>query len=176
MGKYKIIHEDIENIESKEVAKQGYVSMAGLAITVVGLALGAWGMTFENPNSSMPSFLFIVAAILVLGGVIKLLVSRKRYVFLPTKSALKLVTLYFDVRSSDELIDCLQVKRFDGLTHIKREKDNGVKVEAMFSGDGQFAAVQVLEYVPYTFEAITPIMCFYKEDAGKLSAALKGSK
>ena len=107
---------------------------------------------------------------------IKLLVSRKRYVYLPTKSTLKLVTLYFDVHASDELQNCLQMKRFDELSRIKREKDNGVKVEAMLSGDGQFVAAQVLEYVPYSFEAVTPMICFYREDAGKLSAALLAGK
>lgn len=176
MGKYKIIHEDIENINSKEIAKQANVSVVAIIVILVALAFGAWGMTFDDPNSSMPTFLFTVSAVLFLGGVIKLLVSRKRYVYLPTKSALRLVTLYFDVHASDALQDCLQMKRFDDLSHIKREKDNGVKVEAMLSGDGCFAAVQVLEYVPYSFEAVTPVMCFYKEDAAKLSAVLLGGK
>ncbi len=176
MGKYKIIHEDIENINSKEIAKQVNISVVAIIIILIALALGACGMAFEDPNSSMPTFLFTTAAILFLCGVIKLLVSRKRYVYLPTKSTLKLVTLYFDVHASDELQNCLQMKRFDELSRIKREKDNGVKVEAMLSGDGQFVAAQVLEYVPYSFEAVTPVMCFYGEDAGKLSAALLAGK
>ncbi|MDY3032318.1 MAG: hypothetical protein SOR65_00055 [Odoribacter sp.] len=176
MGKYKIIHEDIENINSKEIVKQTNISGVAIVIILGALALGAWGMTFDDPNSSMPTFLFTAAAIFFLSGVIKLLVSRKRYVYLPTKSVLKLETLYFDVHASDELQACLQMKRFDELSRIKREKDNGVKVEAMLSRDGQFAAVQVLEYVPYSFEAVTPVMCFYKEEAGKLSAALLAGK
>lgn len=93
--------------------------------------------------------------------------------YLPTKSRLKLHTLYFDVHASDDVQSCLQMKRFDELANLKQQKDNGVKLEAMFSVDSEFAAVQVLEYVPYTFEAITPVMCFYGGEAKKLREALK---
>lgn len=176
MEKYRIIHEDIENLHSDEIAKRTNISVVAVVFVLVALAFGGWGMTFDDLNSSLPTFLFTAAAILFFSGMIKLLVSRRRYVYLPTKSALKLKTLYFDVHTRDELQDCLKMKRFDELSHIKREKDNGVKVEAMLSGDRQFAAVQVLEYIPYSFEAVTPVMYFYKEDACKLSAALLAGK
>lgn len=174
MGKYKVIHEDIENINSKEIAKQTNISIVAIVVMVVGIALGVLGILFDDPNSSMPTFLFTLAALLVFGGLVKLLVSRTCYVYLPTKSRLALSKYYFDVHAGDEVQNCLQMKRFDDLSRIKREKDNGVKVEAMLAADGQFAAIQVLEYVPYSFEAVTPVMCYYGDEAAKVSKALKG--
>ena len=70
-------------------------------------------------------------------------------------------------------LDRFSRNKYETAIHKKTLKDNGVKVETMLSADGEFAAAQVLEYVPYTFEAITPVMCFYGEDARKLKAALK---
>ncbi len=47
------------------------------------------------------------------------------------------------------------MKRFDELSRFKREKDTGVKLEAMIASKGDFAAVQISEYIPYTYEAVT---------------------
>ena len=173
MGKYKIIHEDIENIDKEKIAKRTQLSLAAIVLMVVGVIAVIAGATFDGPNSSLPSTFFIVGAVIFIGGLVKFFVSRSCYVYLPTKSRLKLHTLYFDVHASDDVQSCLQMKRFDELANLKQQKDNGVKLEAMFSVDSEFAAVQVLEYVPYTFEAITPVMCFYGGEAKKLREALK---
>jgi hypothetical protein len=132
-------------------------------------------MSFEDPNSSMPTFLFTASALLFLSGVIKLLVDRSCYMFKPTKSKLKTMTMYFDVHESDNLQDCMEMKRFEDLKKMKREKDTGVKVEAMIADDQKFAAVQISEYIPYSYEAVTPVMCYYGEEARLLASYLKVS-
>lgn len=173
MEKFKTIQEDIENISNKEVVKQTRISGIAVGLVVVAVVFAIAGKSFEDPNSSMPTFLFTTAAILFLGGIVKLFVSRSCYLFRPTKSRLKSVTLYFDVHESDALQNCMELKRFDDLKRLKREKDTGVKVEAMVTGDGKFAAVQILEYIPYTYEAITPVMCYYGDEAQIFAAYVK---
>lgn len=173
MEKYKTIQEDIENVSNKEVVKQTRISGIAAGLIVLAILGGIAGKSFEDPNSSMPTFLFTAAALLFLTGIIKLFVSRNSYVFKPTKSRLKPVTLYFDIHESDALQSCVEMKRFDDLARLKREKDTGVKLEAMVTGDGKFAAVQISEYIPYTYEAVTPVMCYYGEEAQKLATYCK---
>lgn len=174
MEKYKTIHEEIESATNRDVAKQVNISLVAVAVIVAGVLFGLWGMTFEDPNSSMPTFLFTASTLFGLGGVVKLLTSRNGYVYRPTKSRLKPLTVYYDVHASDELQNALQMKRPELLGQLRRVKDNGVKVQALVSSDNRFAAVQVLEYVPYAFEAVTPVMYFKEEEARRLSAVLKG--
>ena len=69
----------------------------------------------------------------------------------------------------------LEMKRFDELNRLKREKDTGIKLEAMVTGDGTFAALQISEYVPYTYEAITPVRCYYGDDARTLFSYFRDS-
>lgn len=174
MEKYKTIHEEIECAAHQDVARQMNISWVAVAVIVAGVLCGVWGMTFEDPNSSMPTFLFTAAVLFGLGGMIKLLVSRNGYVYMPTKSRLNPVTVYYDVHASDELQNALQMNRPEVLGQLKRVKDNGVKVHALVSADDRFAAVQVLEYVPYTFEAVTPVMYFKGDAARRFSAVIKG--
>lgn len=173
MGKFKNIQVDIENATNKEVVKQVRVSGVAVGLLLGGIACFIAAKSFEDPNSTMPTFLFTAAVCLLLGGIIKFFISRSCYLFRPTKSRLKAVTMYFDVHDSEALQNCMEMKRFDELARLKREKDTGVKVDAMVAGDGKFAAVQISEYIPYTYEAITPVMCYYGEEASTLASYFK---
>ena len=159
MGKFKKLQEDIENVTNKEVVKQTRISGVATIVLIISVACAIGGMSFEDPNSSMPTFLF----------------DRSCYMFKPTKSKLKTMTMYFDVHESDNLQDCMEMKRFEDLKKMKREKDTGVKVEAMIADDQKFAAVQISEYIPYSYEAVTPVMCYYGEEARLLASYLKVS-
>lgn len=165
MEKFKTIQEDIENVTNQEVVKKGKISLVAIALIIIAVILVVVGMGSEDPNASWPSFLFTVAAMLFLGGIVKLFVSRSCWIFKPTNSKLKEMTLYFDVHESDALQTCIEMKRFEDFKQMKRKKDSGVRVEAMVSDDQRFAAVQVAEYVPYSYEAVTPVVCFYGDDA-----------
>ncbi len=165
MEKFKTIQEDIENVTNQKVVKKGKISLVAIALIIIAVILVVVGMGSEDPNASWPSFLFTVAAMLFLGGIVKLFVSRSCWIFKPTNSKLKEMTLYFDVHESDALQTCIEMKRFEDFKQMKRKKDSGVRVEAMVSDDQRFAAVQVAEYVPYSYEAVTPVVCFYGDDA-----------
>lgn len=173
MGKYKTILEDIENVSNHDVVKQNTLSIVGLGLIIVAVLCGVAAKSFEDPNSSLPTFLYTAATFLLLAGIIKMFVSRTCYCFKPTKSKLKSIVLYFDVQESVSLQDCVEMKRFDELRQLKREKDSGIKLETMVTGDGQFVALQISEYIPYTYQAVTPVRCYYGEEARRLYSYLK---
>lgn len=173
MEKFKTIQEDIENVTNREVVKKGKISFVAIGLIGIAVVLTVTGMQSEDPNATWPSFLFTVAAMMFLGGIIKLFVSRTCWIFKPTNSKLKATTLYFDVHESDALQACIEMKRFEDFKQMKRKKDSGVRVEAMISDDRRFAAVQIAEYVPYSYEAVTPVVCYYGEDAKSFVTSFK---
>lgn len=173
MEKYKTIQEDIEQVTNQEVIKKSIVSMTALTLIVVAIILGVIGMGNEDPNASWTSFLFTASVLLFLGGIIKFFISRSCWLFRPTNSKLKEMTLYFDVHESSALQACIEMRRFEDLKQMKREKDSGVRVEVLVSNDQKFAAVQISEYIPYTYEAVTPVVCYYGEEAKTFISLLK---
>ena len=58
MGKFKKLQEDIENVTNKEVVKQTRISGVATIVLIISVACAIGGMSFEDPNSSMPTFLF----------------------------------------------------------------------------------------------------------------------
>lgn len=165
MEKYNSIHEDIETVTNKEVVKKGRMSIMGVGFVAVAVVLFIWGYSIEDPNSALSTFLFSASIACLLGGGIKAFISRNCYLFRPTNSRLKEVILYFDNKECDSLQACMEMKRFEDLNRLKRQSNAGIKVEAMIADDSKFAAVQISEYIPYSYEAVTPVMCYYGEEA-----------
>lgn len=173
MEKFKTIQKDIEQLTHHEVIRKTQVSRPAVLMLGIAVVAAAGGMAYKDPNAAMPTFLFTIAAFLFLAGIVKLCVGRKCYFFRPTGSRMEELTLYFDVKARTDLQNCIEMKRFDELKKLKREKDSGIKVEALVAGDRQFAAIQISEYVPYTYEAVTPVVCYYGEEARRFASGIK---
>lgn len=176
MERYTIMPEDIEHVTNRKVVKQNKVSMVaiGFILLAIFFTLGAFSIT--DPNSSLSTFLLTAAVFLLFGGIIKFCMGRSCYFFKPTGSPVKQMTVYFDNKECQHLKDCMASGKFEVLKHLKRQINSGVKVDAMVAADNHFVAVQLSEYVPYTYEAISPVMCYYGDDARTLSDFFKGSR
>lgn len=176
MEKFIDINENIEEATNREVVKQNKISVAAIGFAVVGILMAVWGMAYEDKNSPISTALITFAVVFFITGVVKLCMGRNCYMFRPSGSKVKSVTLFFDTKESRALQHCVESKRFDDLKRLKREVNAGVKLEAMVAGDGKFAAVQIQEYVPYTYEAICPVVCYYGDDAECFTSFIKSTR
>ena len=164
MSKYKTIVEDIENVTERKVIKQNKFSIIALGTFVVG-GVCAWaGFSIEDPNSSVSTFLFTASVCLIIGSIVKFCMGREYYLFKPTGSRLQKTTVYFDNKESQPLQYCID-RYHNNKQQEKRQVNTGIKLEAMVASDRKFAAVQISEYVPYTYEAVSPVVCYYDSDA-----------
>lgn len=176
MERYTVMPENIENETNREVVKQSKVSMGsiGLILLAAFLALGAFAIS--DPNSSLSTLLLTAAVFMALGGLIKLCMGRNCYIYKPTGSRIKRMTVYFDNKECQNLKDCIESGKFEILKSLKRQVNFGVKMDAMVAADNCFVAIQLSEYVPYTYEAVSPVRCYYNEEARVLSDFFKNNR
>lgn len=176
MSKFKSILEDIENVSKRQVIKQNKMSMTAIGLLFAAVVCALGGFSIEDPNSSLSTFLFTTSIFLLLGGIVKFFIGRECYLFQPTKSRLQKVTVYFDNKESQPLQYCIEEKRFDDLKGMKRQLNTGIKLEAMIASDKKFAAVQISEYIPYAYQAVSPVICYYGKEAECFSSSLPGKQ
>lgn len=67
----------------------------------------------------------------------------------------------------------LEEKTFDGKAGVLPKKDGGVRMDYMVSQDGNFAAVQLLKYVPYAYEPASSVLHYTGEEASAFVNALR---
>ena len=59
---------------------------------------------------------------------------------------------------------------------IKSEASGNIRMDVILSADKKFAAVQLFQFVPYTYQPITSVQYFTNEKASAIVAFLSKSK
>lgn len=151
-------------------------SVSGLIFSVIMLLVGAlvFVSIFEmNDRSSAISMGLLVAGVaLVLFGIFRLFWRSKEIVYLPTGSVTKESSIFFDLKYLNRLTDMIEHKQLSNETDIKSDVSGNVRMDVMISQDNKFAAVQLFQFVPYTYNPVTSISYFTGNEAAAISALL----
>ena len=133
-----------------DIAKR--TSVSGVLISSVMLLVGilAFASTFEleDKSSTVSMALMVLGTGLFLMGIFRLFWKSKEVIYLPTKSVAKEHSIFFDLKHMDVIL----------------------------SADKKFAAVQLFQFIPYTYQPITSVQYFTDEQASAVIAFLAKSK
>ena len=158
-----------------DIAKR--ISVSGVLISSVMLLIGilAFASTFELDDKSSTTSM----ALMVLGTglfLIGLFWKSKEVVYLPTKSVAKEHSVFFDLKHMDALKNLVNSGSFSADSKIKSEASGNIRMDVILSADKKFAAVQLFQFVPYTYQPITSVQYFTNEKASAIVAFLSKSK
>jgi len=93
--------------------------------------------------------------------------------FLNSKNVHK--EFFFATSDIQKFRSSLENKSFSCIKDIKLT-DFGSKLDLVYSRDKQYASIKLFEYVPYTYQEITPVMEYHGEDATALISAIVRGK
>lgn len=161
-----------------DIAKR--TSVSGVLISSVMLLIGilAFVSIFEldDKSSTASMALMVLGTGLFLMGIFRLFWKSKEVIYLPTKSVAKEHSVFFDLKHVDTLMDFVNSGSFSTDLKIKSEASGNIRMDVMLSADKKFAAVQLFQFVPYTYQPITPVQYFTNEEASAVVAFLSKSK
>ena len=109
-------------------------------------------------------------------GIFRLFWKSKEVIYLPTKSVAKEHSVFFDLKHVDTLMNFVNSGSFSTDLKIKSEASGNIRMDVMLSADKKFAAVQLFQFVPYTYQPITPVQYFTNEEASAVVVFLSKSK
>ena len=66
--------------------------------------------------------------------------------------------------------------KFSAGSNIKSEASGNIRMDVILSADKKFAAVQLFQFIPYTYQPITSVQYFTDEQASAVIAFLAKSK
>lgn len=157
-----------------DIAKR--TSVSGLIFSVVMLLVGilVFASLFEmNDKSSTVSMaLMVLGTAFVLLGVFRLFWKSKEIVYLPTGSVAKERSLFFDLKYLNKLTDMVEHGQLGNEAEVKSDASGNVRMDVMISQDNKFAAVQIFQFVPYTYTPVTSVRYFTGSEAAAVSAFL----
>ena len=66
--------------------------------------------------------------------------------------------------------------KIDAESSVKNDASGNVRMDVMLSQDNKFAAVQLFQFVPYTYTPVTSVRYFTGNEAAAVSAFLSKCK
>ncbi|WP_273164246.1 hypothetical protein [Bacteroides fluxus] len=160
-----------------DIVKRTSVSGLVFSVTmlVVGILLFVSLFEMNDKSSTVSMTLMVAGTALILFGVFRLFWKSKEIVYLPTGSVTKERSIYFDLKHLGKLTEMIEHKMLNGESEIKSDASGNVRMDIMLSQDNKFAAVQLFQFVPYTYTPVTTVFYFTGGEAAAVSAFLMKS-
>lgn len=146
------------------------------ALLLAGILSFALVFEMHDSSSALSMLLMVLGAGLLLWGTFRLFWKSRELVYLPTGSVAKEFSLYFDLKNLEKLTEMLKSGSMVEETMLKSESSGNVRMDVVLSQDNKFAAVQLFQFVPYAYTAVTPIHYFTGSDAAMMTRFLAKCK
>lgn len=167
----QVIDATIFTSSHPDIAKR--TSLSGLIFSCVMLLVGiiSFVSTFEleEKSSTLSMSLMVLGTALFLIGVFRLFWKSKEVVYLPTGSVARERSLFFDLKHMDKLADSIKSGVFPIDSVIKSDVSGNIRMDVILSEDKKFAAVQLFQFIPYTYQPITSVCYFTNEKASAVA-------
>lgn len=134
-------------------------SIKHLTITTLALLIGcALVLVAETmiPNSSTNLYLGIITLAIgvLVFGVVRMFSSQAKMVYQPTGSPVRDYVLYFQGTDGQTLESALRENATNTLRKNWSKDGAPIKMDVVVSEDQRFAACQVYQYVPHSYEPV----------------------
>lgn len=150
----------IESLNDK-LRKQINIKSVVISSTILLASVAAIILTnrhLSDTTSALYMAAITVSIVLFIWSLIKLLVSNKHWVFATTKSPIKSYMLFFKTDKLDNLIVDIEARNFEKLAEMAGDRNAGARLDVVISKDCNFAACQIMKYVPYHYEQVTEVV------------------
>lgn len=161
-----------------DIAKR--TSISGIVFSCIMLLIGilSFASTFEleDKSSTISMALMVFGTGLFLIGIFRMFWKSKEVIYIPTGSIAKEQSVFFDLKHMDKLEELVNSGNFSIDSGIKSGTSGNLRMDIILSEDNKFAAVQLFQFVPYTYQPITTVHYFTNGEAATIAAFLAKSK
>lgn len=147
-----------------------------LAMIVAGMLIFFSAFRLEDKASTLSMFLMVLGTAALLLGIFRLFWKSKEMVYAPTGSVTKESSAFFDSKYMDKLTSALEEGVFPSAKSMDSTPSGNLRLDVLLSQDSKFAAVQLFQFVPYTYNPVTKVYYFTGDKALALAAFLRLGK
>ncbi len=154
-----------------DIAKR--TSVSGLILSCAMLLAGVMSFLsifqLTDRTSALSMGMMVLGSGLFLWGIFRLFWKTRELVYAPTGSVTKEQSCFFDLKHMDKLKTMVLSGKFSKEANMKSEVSGNIRMDILLSEDKKFAAVQLFQFIPYTYNPITPVCYFTNGEANELA-------
>lgn len=140
-----------------------YKVLLSSLIALGGVAALVFSSVLDMANDTLKMILLTAGIFLLLVALYRLFWQSYDMVYLPTGSVIRSGSLYMDSAELQRIRQMVEQNDFSGLTCINCKDGGNGRLDYLQSKDGRFVAVQLFQFVPYSYEPISE-RYYYTDD------------
>ncbi len=161
---------NINEVNHPHIEKRiNYIVVIG---SIIGMIAGGLVIYSSNTDATINTGLLSIGVTIIIIGIYFLLVKSKQNLYKETGSKISKKSFFFERSDFDRMIEILNSASFDEKP-IKFLGTGSTRLDVISSKDNQFAAAQLLEFVPFQHEPATPVYYFTNDQAKNFIAYIE---
>lgn len=138
--------------------------LLSLGIALTGIACIVWSLNVDKSSAIESMTLLTLGTILILVALYRAFWKSTEIVYIPTGSSIREGSYFVDSADLVALQKAMDSNNFSEPGLSFKHSGNG-RIDYMVSKDGRFMAVQLFQFVPYTYEPASDIYYYMDADA-----------
>lgn len=174
-----MVNQFISNLSHQDIGKQFNIrkTIIGAIILLIGLSTLIDAGSPIHESFSLHNIVLLFSSILLcLAGFYQLQYKSKEVRYLPTRSVIKEKSYSFNLRYLDTLKEMIETGNFSDNHDIEKELNGNLRMDVMMSDDKKFAAVRLVQFIPYSYIPITDIQYMRNDNINALESFLEPQK
>lgn len=149
-------------LEKQISVKQILVSSSLALFGVIGIV---FSLVVDKSESTLCMAFLTIGILLMLFALYRFFTKSKEMIYKPTGSEVRSDSLYMDSVELQSLKQMMAKNEFSTSSRLVFKEGGNGRLDYMVSKDGRFMAIQLLQFVPYTYEAVTGVYYYTDNDA-----------
>lgn len=174
-----MVNQFISNLSHQDIGKQFNIrkTITGAIILLIGISLLIDAGLLIQESFSLHNVVLLISSILLcLAGFYQLQYKSKEVRYLPTRSVIKEKSYSFNLRYLETLKEMIETGNFADNNFIEKETNGNLRMDVMMSDDKKFAAVRLVQFIPYSYIPITDIQYMRNDNINALESFLDPQK
>lgn len=163
---FSATHPQLEkHISVKQILVSAFIALFGALGIVLSIVL-------DQSHSTLCMVFLTLGVILMLFALYRLFTKSKETVYKPTGSEVRSDTLYMDSVELQSLKQMMVKNEFSSSASLAFKEGGSGRMDYMASKDGRFVAIQLFQFVPYTYEPVTGFYYYADDEAVAVSRCI----
>ena len=149
-------------LEKQISVKQILLSSCIALFGVMGIVLS---LVMDKSESTLCMAFLTIGILLMLFALYRFFTKSKEMIYKPTGSEVRSDSLYMDSVELQSLKQMMVKNEFSTSSRLVFKEGGNGRLDYMVSKDGRFLAMQLFQFVPYTYEPVTGVYYYADDEA-----------
>ena len=140
----------------KQLLVSSLIALGGIVAIVLMMAM-------DESDTTLSMALLTVGIILLLFALYRFFTKSHEMVYKPTGSVVRTGSLYMDTLELKNLQQMIEKNHFPESSRMSYKEGGNGRLDYLASKDGCFVAIQLFQFVPYNYEAVSDKL-YYTDD------------